>query len=50
MSGNLGYLFSGYTVIWVIFFVYLMTMWKTQRRLGNELSELRQLAEKLAKK
>jgi CcmD family protein len=50
MSGNLGYLFAGYTVIWILFFGYLMTMWRNQRRLGIELRELRQLAEKLTGK
>ncbi len=50
MSSGMGYLFSGYTVIWILFFAYMLSLWKSQRRLSAELQELRQLAEKLASK
>jgi CcmD family protein len=50
MSGGMGYLFSGYAVIWILFFAYLLTLWKSQRRLSAELRELRDLADQLARK
>lgn len=41
----MSYLFAAYTVIWIIFFVYLTGLWRKQRRLAQELEALKRQME-----
>ena len=51
---NLGYLFAAYTIIFAMIFLYVMFIWRRQRRLEREVaalaSRLEALGEKLAVK
>ncbi len=43
---SLNYLFAGYTVIWIIFYVYLSALWRKQQRMSRDLESLKQYAGK----
>ena len=42
---SLNYMFMGYSVIWVIIFVYVFFLGKRQGDLKKEIDELRRIAE-----
>jgi len=37
----MGYLIAAYAVIWVITFVFVVSIWERQRRLARELDDVR---------
>jgi CcmD family protein len=37
---NFGYLFAAYTIIFAVIFLYVMFIWRRQRRLERELAAL----------
>lgn len=39
----MSYLFSAYLVIWIVLFVYVMSLSRRQKRLDQELETLRKL-------
>ena len=45
MSESLKYMFMGYSVIWIIIFVYVFFLGKRQGDLKREIDELRRIAE-----
>ncbi len=46
-ESNLGFLFAGFTVVWVAFFAYVFYMSRRERELRREIEELRrQVAER----
>ena len=40
---NVGYLFAAFTIIWAIFFAYLILLHSRQRKLHKEIESLRGL-------
>lgn len=42
---NLSFLFAGYSVTWVVLFLYIFSLWRRQNRMARE---LRDLQEKMA--
>jgi len=40
MSDTLNYLFAAYNMIWLLLFIYLWTLGRTQKRLERELRDL----------
>ena len=43
----MNYLFAAYAAIWIILVVYVMGLWRKQRRLAEDLEVLRKQVEKL---
>lgn len=43
---NLGYLFAAYAVIWLVLFIYILSIASRQKKLGVELETLRKLVER----
>ena len=43
----LGYLMAGYLIIWVLAFVFILSMWSKSRRLERDLEAIRILVEQL---
>jgi CcmD family protein len=42
---NLAYLFYGYSAIWVIVLGYLVTLWRRETNLRNEIDKLKESLE-----
>lgn len=45
MEESLKYMFAGYSVLWLIIFVFVFTIGKRQGDLKKEIDELRKIAE-----
>lgn len=43
---NLDYLFAAYTAVWMLLFVYIVSLARRNRSLGEEIDELRRLLER----
>ena len=43
---NLSYLFAAFAAIWIVIFVYILTIQNKQRRLQREIDVLRESVEK----
>jgi CcmD family protein len=44
---NFGYLFAAYTIIFAVIFLYVMFIWRRQRRLEREVAALERRLEAL---
>ncbi len=42
---NLGYLFAAYSAIWVVLFLYVLSLWRKQNRIDAELQMLKDKVE-----
>jgi len=42
---NLGYLFAAYSSIWVVLFLYVLSLWRKQNRIDAELQMLKDKVE-----
>ena len=47
---NFGYLFAAYTIIFAVIFLYVMFIWRRQRRLEREVAALEHRLEALGEK
>jgi CcmD family protein len=47
---NFGYLFAAYTIIFAVIFLYVMFIWRRQRRLEREVAALARRLEALGEK
>jgi CcmD family protein len=47
---NLGFLFAGYTAVWVLLFFYILLLSRRNRALEKDIQELRQLLERNPRK
>ena len=43
---NLNFLFAAYTAIWVLLFLYVLTLSRRNRSLDKEITELRELLQR----
>jgi CcmD family protein len=43
---NLNFLFAAYTAVWVLLFLYILTLGRRNRSLGKEIEELRELLQR----
>ncbi len=43
---NLNFLFAAYTAIWVLLFLYVLTLSRRNRSLDKEIAELRELLQR----
>ena len=43
---NLGFLFAAYTAVWVVLFLYILTVARQNRALRREIDELRELVQR----
>ena len=44
-ESNLGFLFAGFAIVWVAFFVYVFYMSRREREMRREIEELRRQLE-----
>ncbi len=42
---NMAYVFAAYSVIWLVFFGYLVTLYRKQHKLQREIEHLKALAD-----
>jgi CcmD family protein len=42
----MSYLFAAYAATWILIFLYIMSLRKRQKELGEELASLRKMAER----
>ncbi len=42
---NLSFLFAAYSVTWVVFFLYVWSLWRKQNRIGEEIERLKEKIE-----
>ena len=43
---NLNFLFAAYTAVWVLLFLYILTLSRRNRSLNKEIEELRELLQR----
>jgi CcmD family protein len=43
---NLGFLFAAYSAVWVVFFLYVFSLWRRQRQVGEDVLRLKDQMEK----
>jgi CcmD family protein len=43
---NLGFLFAAYSAAWVVLFLYVISLWRRQSRVGEEVRRLKDQIEK----
>ena len=41
----MGYLFTAYSIIWIVLFLYIFSIFKRQKKLSDEIRSLKQIIE-----